>query len=116
MQHIRALKALGQDTLETSLTAAIELKLDEGTKLKWTEASSERETMPLYEKLMRFLDIQARHHESVVHGVRKTSGTATEKRYTTRTNYAASPESVCVSCKREIHQLPNFGVFQRMPR
>ena len=32
-QHIRALKASEDYTIETYLTAAIELKLDEGTKL-----------------------------------------------------------------------------------
>ena len=78
MQHIRALKALEQDTLETYLTAAIELKLDEGAKLKWTEYSSERETMPPYGELLRFLDIQARHHESVTQGPRKTPASETE--------------------------------------
>ena len=111
VQHIRALKALGQDTLETYLTAAIELKLDEGTKLKWMEYSSEREITPPYEELLKFLDIQARHHESVVQGVRKTG---TDKWYTLR-NYAATPENTCVACKKETHQLHNCGVFQKMP-
>ena len=63
------LETMGQDTLETCITAAIELKLDDNTRLKWMEYSSSSETMPSYEELMKFLDIQARHHESIVHSV-----------------------------------------------
>ena len=116
VQHVRALKTLEQDTLETYLTAAIELKLDEGTKLKWAEYSSERETTPPYEELLKFLDIQARHHESVIQGVRRTHTSGTDKKYTSRTSYAATPESMCVACKKETHQLHNCGAFQKMPR
>ena len=72
MQLIRPLKASGQDNLEMYLTAAIKLKLDEGTRLKWTEYSSESETTPPYEELLKFLDVQARHHESVAQSVRKS--------------------------------------------
>ena len=81
VQHIRALMALEQDTLETYLTVVIELKLDEGTKLKWSEYSSERATTPPYEELLKFLDIQVRHCESVMQGVRKTPASGTDKWY-----------------------------------
>ena len=70
-QHTRALKASGNHSLETYLTAAIELKLHENTKLKWTEYSSKNETTPPYTELLEFLDIQARHHESVAQTTRK---------------------------------------------
>ena len=66
-QHIRALKASEEYKIETYLTAAIELKLDESTKLRCTEHSSKcQKTLPC-EELLEFLDIQARHHESVAH-------------------------------------------------
>ena len=78
--------------------------------------SSEKETTPPYEELSRFLDIQARHHESVVQGVWDTQVSGTDKRYTSRTNYAATPERMCVACKKEMHQLHNCEVFQRIPR
>ena len=66
-QHIRMLKVLGEYDIETYLTAAIELKLDEGTKLRWTEHSSKCETTTLCEDLLEFLHVQARHHKSVAH-------------------------------------------------
>ena len=52
--------------MEVYLTAAIELKLDEDTKLKWMEYSGDSDTTPSYEELLKFLDIRARHHESAV--------------------------------------------------
>ena len=66
-QHIRALKASGEYNMETYLTSAIDLKLDESTKLRWTEHSSKCEKTPPCEELLEFLDIQARHNESVGH-------------------------------------------------
>ena len=68
-QHIRALKVLGEYDIETYLTAAIKLKLDEGTKLRWIEHSSKCETTPPCKELLEFLDVQARNHESVAHTV-----------------------------------------------
>ena len=109
-QHTRALKTLEQHTLETYLTAAIELKLDDHTKLKWMEYSSDSETTPSYEELLKFLDIQARHHESVAHSVRSAP------KVSPRTVYAALPETRCVACRKENHPLHNCGKFQRMTR
>ena len=107
-QHTRALKTLGQDTLEVYLTAANELKLDDNTKLKWMEYSSNSETTPLYKELLKFLDIQVRHHETVAHSIQLVP------KVTTRTAYVAGPATPCVACKKENHQLHNCGKFQEM--
>ena len=67
--HIRALKAAEDYTIETYLTAAIEFKLDESTKLRWAEYSSKCEKTPQCKELLEFLDTQARHYECVMHSV-----------------------------------------------
>ena len=95
VQHIRALKALEQDTLETYLTAAIELKLDEGTKLKWAEYSSESEATPPYEELLKFLDIQAQHHECRAGCTEDTSFRDRQKVYLTNKLCSNAGEHVC---------------------
>ena len=56
-QHTRALKASEEYSIETYLTAAIELKLDEGTRLRWTEHSSKCDTTPPCEELLEVLDM-----------------------------------------------------------
>ena len=116
VQHIRALKALEQHTLEMYLTAAIEMKLDEGTRLKWTEYSSDSETTPPYEELLKFLDLQARHHESVAQSVRKSQTSGAERKFSPRTIYTARPESLRVACKRESHPLHSCREFQGISR
>ena len=69
-KHIRVLIVSGEYEIKTYLTLAIELKLDKGTKLRWTEHSSKCETMPPCKELFEFLDVQARHHESIAHSTR----------------------------------------------
>ena len=115
-QHTRALKALGQDTLEEYLTAAIELKLDEDTRLKWMEFSCDSEKTPSYEELLKFLDTRARHHESAVQSGRRPQTSGAERKNTSKTSYTARPENLCVACKKENHPLHICGRFQEMTR
>ena len=107
-QHIRALKFSGVYNIETYLTAAIELKLDENTKLRWTEHSSKCEKTPPREELL----VQARHHESVIHSARY----AQRPNSTSKAAYTAGCENVCVACKKENHPLNTCGRFQSMSR
>ena len=133
--HERA-KGIGTNTLEVHvhLTAAIELKLDEDTRLKWMEHSCDSETTPSYRELLKFLHIQACHHESVAHSVRPApkvisflhvthgfSGPAAYALLDTyallgvpRSAYAAGPENPSVAGKKENHLLRSCGQFQRM--
>ena len=64
-QHIRAIKASDHYDLDTFLTIVMELKLDEVTRLKWMEFSDDRQTTPPHDEIMKFLDLQARHYESM---------------------------------------------------
>ena len=109
-QHIRALKASEDCNIEIYLTVTIELKLDEGTRLRLTEYSSRCEKTPSCEELLEFLDTQARHYESVSHSARSMPKSTTKAAYTTR------PENVCVACIKENHPLNTCGRFQSMSR
>ena len=64
-QHIRALKADCQDTLDTTLTITIEDKLDHRLRLKWMEYSDAYKVTPPCTELIKFLDIQAQHSENL---------------------------------------------------
>ena len=103
-QHIRALKVSGVYSIETYLTVAIELKLDKGKKLRWTEHSSKCETTPPCEELSNFFIDQARHHESVMHSVQLIP------KAIPRTANAAGSDNICVACK-ETHPLNTCGKF-----
>ena len=63
-QHIRAIKAFDAYDIDTFLTAIMELKLGEATKLKWMEHSNDSKATPPYTDLLRFMDLQAQHYES----------------------------------------------------
>ena len=64
-QHYRALKVAKTDSFDTVLTVILQQKLDEKTRLKWAEFSSEHESVPPCTELLKFLDLQARQLESV---------------------------------------------------
>ena len=64
-QHYRALKATKSDSFVTVLIVILQQKLDEKTRLKWAEFSSEHESVPPRTELLKFLDLQARQLESV---------------------------------------------------
>ena len=49
------------------LTTAMELKMDELMRLKWMEYSKDSQMTPPYSELLKFLDMQARHFESVTY-------------------------------------------------
>ena len=64
-QHIRAIKVSDNYDIDTFLTNMMELKLDEVTKLKWMEYSNESQMTPKHAELLKFLDLQAQHFESM---------------------------------------------------
>ena len=56
-QHIRAIELSHHFNLETFLTIAIELKMDESTRLKWMEHSNNSQKTPPYSEVLEFLDM-----------------------------------------------------------
>ena len=59
-QHYRALKAAKSDSFDTVLTVILQQKLDDKTRLKWAEFSSNNESVPPCTEFLKFLDLQAR--------------------------------------------------------
>ena len=97
-QHIRAIKAFDAYDLDTFLTTIMELKLDETTKLKWMEHSNDSQKTPPYFELLDFLDMHARHHESVT-SEHKQLTSELKPQITTHRTYAATVgrEEGCVA-------------------
>ena len=61
-EHISASELLDHYyTLDTFLTIAMELKMNEVTRLKWMKDSNYSQTTPSYTELLKFLNLQARH-------------------------------------------------------
>ena len=86
-QHKRAIELSDHFDLETFLTIAMELKLDEVTRLNWMDYSNDSQKTPLYSELLKFLDIQAWHFGSV---------TSKWKPHVTKhRSYEATLERVC---------------------
>ena len=65
-QHARALKADKQDSFDTLLTIIKEAKMENTLKLDWMKYSNEYKLTPPYSELLKFLDTQAQHSESLV--------------------------------------------------
>ena len=103
------LKVSGVYDIETYLTVAIELKLDEATKLRWTEHSNKCETTPLCDELLEFLYVQATDHDqSISHNTRSVP------KATPRTVYPAGSNNAYVACKKDTHPLNTCCKFQGM--
>ena len=64
-QHYRVLKEANNRSFETVLTVILQQKLDEKTRLKWAEFNSDSENVPPCTEFLKFLDLHARHLESV---------------------------------------------------
>ena len=109
-QDIRAIELSNHFDLETFLTFTMELKLDEVTRIKWMDYSNDSQKTPLYSELLKFLDMQARHFESVTseHKPQMT----THQSYTTTVEY----DDACMACRKGKHPLANYRKFQGMSR
>ena len=78
-------------------------------KLKWMEYSNDTQTTPTYSKLLKFLDMQAWHFESVTSEWKPQ--TATHRSYT------ATVKRMCLACgKGGNHPLGACSKFQGMSR
>ena len=64
-QHLRALKAMGEDPSNSFVTSFIELKMDRLTMFEWQKHSQGFKAVPHYQKLLDFLDLRAQASEGV---------------------------------------------------
>ena len=63
-QHLRALKALGNEPSGPFITSMLELKLDTNTAFEWHKYSQDSEEVPHYAKLLEFLNLRAQASET----------------------------------------------------
>lgn len=62
-QHLRALKAMGQEPSGPFVTSLLELKLDHTTLFEWQKASQDSKDVPSYSKLLEFINLRAQANE-----------------------------------------------------
>ena len=124
-QHVRALRALGQEPSPAFITSVIELKLDTTTMFEWQRHTQGQTEVPHYREILEFID-QASEISNPLkpHNCTETPTSKGSKPYRSVTSHAANHESshssVCPLCKPEKHPLyscPKFRSFsfdQRM--
>ena len=64
-QHYRALKAVKNYQFDTVLTVILQQKVDKKTQLKLSYYSNNSENIPPCTEFLKFLDLQARHLDSM---------------------------------------------------
>ena len=109
-QHYRALKAAKADWFATLLTVILQQKLDKKTWLKWAEFNSDSENVPCTE-FLTFLELHARHLESVSHtGHKQASGS--DRKLPVKQSFTSSTDDTCLACKKRGHQIHTCSVFK----
>ena len=111
LQHLRALKSLGQEPSGSFITSLLELKLDMTTMFEWQRHSQVSTDVPHYRELLEFIDLRARASESSLNDPGKKSSNPSWKRGPTSSKpiafFMAGTDfsSNCVICKSEKHPL-----------
>ena len=111
-QHYRVLKAAKSDLFDTVLTVILQQKLDEKTRLKWEEFSSEHESVPPCTELLKFLDLQARQLESVTQVGHKHASRSDQKMPSVKPVLHNIHDDACLACKKRGHQIHTCSVFK----
>ena len=121
-QHLRALKAMGEEPSGAFITSILELKLDQATMFEWQRASQDSTSVPHYQKLLEFLDLRAQASETCSLTQERRSGRFEHKKpYTNPHKISAHTGNVfesagnCVTCKVEKHPLYACPKFKSLP-
>ena len=73
-QHLRALKALGNEPSGPFITSMLELlKLDTNTAFEWHKYSQDSEEVPHYSRLLEFLNLRAQASEAPSAEIKRNS-------------------------------------------
>ena len=111
-QHYRALKAAKSDSFDTVLTVILQQKLDEKTRLKWAEFSSDHESVPQCFELLKFLELQARQLGNVTQVGHKHASGFDRNMPSVKPSYAISTVDACLACKKRGSQIHTCSVFK----
>ena len=125
-QHLRALKALGNEPSGPFITSLLELKLDSNTTFEWQKFSQESVEVPHYTKLLEFLNLRAQASETCTSEAKKYPRHENQpnRRSPAQSNgnvasFAASgsePSTTCKLCQSDKHPLYTCPRFRAMPR
>ena len=74
-QHLRSLKAMGQEPSGSFITSLLELNLDQNTMFEWQKCSQESSEVPHYKDLLGFINLRAQASESVSSETKKFTRT-----------------------------------------
>ena len=121
-QHLRALKAMGQDPSGPFITSLLELKLDQNTLFEWQKCSQSSKDIPHYTKLLDFLNLRAQASEScsseakrfICHDVKKQHF-SNSKQITSFVASTLEANPNCVVCKTDKHPLYACPQFKALP-
>ena len=115
-QHLRALKAMGNEPPGSFITSLLELKLDTNTMFEWQKASQNSTDMPHYTKLLEFLNLRAQASETCSTESKKHPRyEPTRKPVTSLTASATDAVTNCYLCKTQKHPLYIFPQFKSLP-
>ena len=125
-QHVRALRALGQEPSPAFITSIIELKLDTTTMFEWQRHTQGQTEVPHYREILEFIDQRAqaseisnpllkRHNRMDTPLFRGSTTSKPHRSVTSHTaNHESSHDSVCPLCKPEKHPLYSCPKFRSL--
>ena len=115
-QHLRALKAMGNEPSGSFITSLLELKLDKNTMFEWQKTSQDSTDMPHYTKLLEFLNLRAQASETCSTQSKKHPRyEPTRKPVTSFTASATDAVTNCYLCKTQKHPLYIYPQFKSLP-
>ena len=96
-QHMQAITAMPDNSPEVFVTSIIETKLDQTLIFAWQDYNHKSRQICSYEKLLEYLDRRAQATENILcESTRKRSGTALERRISSKPSYVANVEETCI--------------------
>ena len=72
-QHLQALKAMEYQPSGSFITSVLELKLDTNTMFEWQKYSQDSVDVPLYQRLLEFINLSAQASEALVSDHKRAS-------------------------------------------
>ena len=109
-QHLRALKAMGQEPSGSFVTSVLELKLDMNTMFEWQRHSQKSIGVPHYQQLLDFINLRAQASEATVPDTNKKPTKSDAKKgfgsNKSIASYAMGTDTGnCILCKSDKHPL-----------
>lgn len=118
-QHIRALKALGNEPDGPFITSLLQLKLDPTTLFEWQKCDQDLARVSGYVRFLEFINLRAQASECLLpeRSSRPPRGDNPKSIFQSRSaTFTASMSNACVVCKGDKHALFTCPQFKSMNR